>query len=46
MGYVPSADASAQATFLTEYSARTGQVREIFQRVFNAVGDGGTGEEV
>jgi glutamate-ammonia-ligase adenylyltransferase len=35
MGYVPRADATAQAQFLADYAARTGEVREIFQRVFD-----------
>jgi len=38
MGYVPEADASAQARFLADYAARTGEVREIFQRVFDTTG--------
>jgi glutamine synthetase adenylyltransferase len=36
MGYAPAAERSAQAQFLAAYTARTGQVREIFQRVFHA----------
>ena len=39
MGYPPKADTSSQAQFLADYAARTGQVHEIFQRVFG--GNGG-----
>jgi hypothetical protein len=35
---VPEADASAQARFLADYAARTGEVREIFERVFDTTG--------
>ena len=38
MGYAPEAGASAQARFLADYAARTGEVREIFQRVFDTTG--------
>ena len=38
MGYAPAGDTSAQMRFLADYAARTGQVREIFQRVFHAAG--------
>jgi glutamate-ammonia-ligase adenylyltransferase len=34
MGYVPTVEGTAQARFLSDYAARTGKVREIFQRVF------------
>ena len=34
MGYAPTADASARERFLADYRAHTGQVREVFQRVF------------
>jgi hypothetical protein len=40
MGYPPKADTSSQAQFLADYAARTGQVHEVFQRVF-----GGDGEQ-
>jgi hypothetical protein len=39
MGYPSKADTSSQAQFLADYAARTGQVHEIFQRVFG--GNGG-----
>jgi len=39
MGYVPVAGASARARFLADYAARTGEVREIFQRVFDTTGE-------
>jgi glutamate-ammonia-ligase adenylyltransferase len=39
MGYAPAPDTSAQARFLADYAAHTGQVREIFQRVFHTAGE-------
>jgi glutamate-ammonia-ligase adenylyltransferase len=39
MGYAPEEGASAQARFLADYAARTGEVREIFQRVFDIPGE-------
>jgi [glutamine synthetase] adenylyltransferase / [glutamine synthetase]-adenylyl-L-tyrosine phosphorylase len=39
MGYAPEAGASAQERFLADYAARTGEVREIFQRVFDLSGE-------
>jgi len=39
MGYAPKAGASAQARFLADYATRTGEVREIFQRVFDMTGE-------
>jgi glutamate-ammonia-ligase adenylyltransferase len=40
MGYAPEEDASARERFLADYAAHTGRVREIFQRVFGASGNG------
>jgi glutamate-ammonia-ligase adenylyltransferase len=39
MGYASEDGESAQARFLADYGARTGEVREIFQRVFDVPGD-------
>jgi glutamate-ammonia-ligase adenylyltransferase len=39
MGYAATPKASAQTRFLEDYAARTGEVRDIFQRVFSATGE-------
>jgi hypothetical protein len=35
MGYASESGASARERFLADYAARTGEVREIFRRVFH-----------
>jgi len=39
MGYASEDGESARARFLADYAARTGEVREIFQRVFEVPGE-------